>query len=76
MLGYLQSTFAQFRCGYLSLRIETDRYHGEPFEERFCSFCSENSVEIWFYFYYTVVCIIITEKTSLNTLDLINSREG
>lgn len=42
---YLQSTLAQFICGILPFRIETGRYHGEPVEERICTFCSENSVE-------------------------------
>lgn len=42
----------------------------------FVPFALTTTTEIWFYFYYTVVSIIIPEETSLNALDLINSREG
>lgn len=45
MPKYLRSILAQFRCGILPLRIEMGRYHGEPVEERICTFCCKNSIE-------------------------------
>lgn len=41
----LRSILAQFGCGILPLKIETGRYHGEPVEERICTFCCKNSIE-------------------------------
>ena len=42
---YLRSTLHKFRCWILLLRIETDRYHGEPEEDWLCKLCSNNYVE-------------------------------
>lgn len=67
MPGYLQSTLAQFRCGNLELRqVDTTV---NLLRNDFVRF----ALKIGFYFYYIVLFIIIT---SLNTLYLINSREG
>ena len=40
-----RSVMAQFRCGILSLRIETGRFRNEAPDERFCTFCDDGSVE-------------------------------
>ena len=40
-----RSGMAQFRCGVLSLRIETGRFVGEQVGDRLCRFCDLNLVE-------------------------------
>ena len=42
---YEPSILCQFRCGILSIRIETGRYIGENAEQRLCRFCNTQSVE-------------------------------
>lgn len=52
MPKHLRSILTQFRCGILPLTIETGRYHGEPVEERICTFCKngmENEVHCLFH---------------------------
>ena len=39
---FQQSLLAQLRLGILPLTIETGRYVKIPFEERCCTFCTEN----------------------------------
>lgn len=45
MPEHLRPIFIQLRCRILPLGIETGRYHGEPVEERICTFCCKNSIE-------------------------------
>lgn len=40
-----RSTFAQFRCGTLPIRIETGRFRNERICDRLCLFCSEQCIE-------------------------------
>lgn len=69
----LRSILAQFRCGILPLKIETGRYHGEPVEERICTFCCKNSIENEIHFLlhcplYNDYRRILFENTGFNQL--------
>ena len=45
-----RSYLAQFRCGFLPLRVETGHFKNEPLSERKCTFCDQESVEDEFHF--------------------------